>query len=348
MASAAIAENEIEVLRAQIKDLEKLWQHDILQRQAREALLQSELLELKASLSTAKDSEKREVDLLRRRIKTADALLSYLKSKARIMAIPRFAHTSCGIRRQDGVGLVDKRGVPMTQWLKDMKPSSLEFSSLRNLDTALGSQSTEKHSSQDQGDGEYIEHIARAVMQVTDVMEVMLKRAIIAEAEIDAEKEKAKASQDEVKRKTLQLESMWTRVEEMEKVAIGTSGVLKEMQLKLEDMEQETSRQRLRAAENEQELSKVRHDFGVLRSSIDSIISARETVVTLEKRVQEMESISERLSAHVVSLEAGKHKKEAEVAELLVENDRFRAQLDIKEAELVAMKQQVRLLFKQH
>lgn len=130
----------------------------------------------------------------------------------------------------------------------------------------------------------------------------------------------------------------------MEKVAIGTSGVLKEMQSKLEDMEQETSRQRQCAAENEHELSKVRHDFGVLKSSIDSLVTARETIVTLEKRVQEMESISERLNAHVVSLEAGKRRKEAEVAEIIVENDKLRARLDFKEAELVAMGQQIRVL----
>ena len=137
-------------------------------------------------------------------------------------------------------------------------------------------------------------------MHVTDIMELLLKRAIIAETDMDNEREKAKASQAEVKYKALQLEGMWTRVQEMEKVAIGTSSVLKEMQVKLEDMEHETSRQRQRAAENEQELSKVRHDFGMLRSSIENLVTARETIVTLEKRVQEMEGISERYVLNLV------------------------------------------------
>lgn len=332
-------EKEVETLRAQLEQLEKLWQKDVLRSLARETLLKSELLELKASLCAAESNGKSELDLLRRRVKTADTLLSYLKSKARIMAIPRFAHTSCGIKRQEGVGLVDKRGVPMTQWKNNMKPAFLE----QSFDSESGSKAFE-HNSQELGDGEYIERIARAVMQVTDVMEVLLKRAILAESDMDSERVKTKTSQDEVKQKTLQLESMWSRVQEMEKVAIGTSGVLKEMQLKLEDMEHETSRQRQRAAENEQELSKVRHDFGVLRSSIESLVTSRETIMTLEKRVQEMEGISERMSAHIVNLEAGKRRKEAEVAEFLTENDSLRAQLDLKEAELAAMRQQVRLI----
>lgn len=201
MAGAASADNETDILRSQVKHLEKLWQHDILQNQAREALLESELLQLRASLAVTEDIGKREVDLLKRRVKTADTLLSYLKSKARIMSMPRFAHTSCGIKQQEGVGLVDKWGVPMTQWKNDMKHSYLELSCLRSLDPCLGVKNSEKHGSQEQGDGEYIERIARAVMQVTDVMEVLLKRAIIAEAETDAEKGKTKASQDEVKKK---------------------------------------------------------------------------------------------------------------------------------------------------
>ncbi|KAI5083090.1 hypothetical protein GOP47_0002833 [Adiantum capillus-veneris] len=231
----------------------------------------------------------------------------------------------------------------MSQWKNNMKPAFLEQQTL-DSEAQLGSKVFEQNS-QDLGEGEYIERIARAVMQVTDVMEVLLKRAILAESDMDAEREKTKASQDEVKQKTLQLEGMWNRVQEMEKVAIGTSGVLKEMQSKLEDMEQETCRQRQRAAENEQELSKVRNDFGVLRSRIEGLVTSRETIMTLEKRVQEMEGISERMSAHIMNLEAGKRRKEAEVAEFLAENDSLRAQLDFKEAELAAMRQQVRQMF---
>ncbi|KAH7421999.1 hypothetical protein KP509_13G085500 [Ceratopteris richardii] len=335
---------KVQILRAQIEQLEKLLQRDAMRRLARETLLKSELTELKAALSSAESREKSELDLLRQRVKTADTLLSYLKSKARIMTIPRFAHTSCGIKRLEGVGLVDKRGIPMAQWKENMKSAFLDQQSF-DSENQIGSKVFDQ-GSQDLVEGEYIERIARIVMQVTDVMEVLLKRAILAEADMDEERQKAKASQEEVNQKNLQLECMWSRVQEMEKVAVGTSSVLKEMQSKLEDMEQETCRQRQRAAENEQELSKVRHDFGVLRSRIESLVTSSErTIMTLEKRVEEMEGISERMSAHIVNLEAGKRKKEAEVAEFLSENDDLRAQLDFKEAELAAMRQQVRQMY---
>jgi soluble cytochrome b562 len=98
----------------------------------------------------------------------------------------------------------------------------------------------------------------------------------------------------QVRKKALQISSMWRRVEEMEQVAKGTSGMLKQMQEKLEAMETETSQQRQRASDNEQELSRVRHDFGVLRISVDNLIKARETIHLLEKRIHEVEMLSER------------------------------------------------------
>ena len=49
----------------------------------------------------------------------------------------------------------------------------------------------------------------------------------------------------------------------------------------------------------------------------------------------------------MVTLESGKRRKEAEVAEFLVENDNLREQLDLKETELSAMRQQLRAMFKE-
>eukprot|EP01018_Ginkgo_biloba_P016720 Gb_37721 [translate_table: standard] len=332
-------DREKELMKAQLRQMENMWQRELARRQAREALLESELTEVKAHLSNAEKSDKREADLLWRRVKTADTLLAYLKSKARIMAIPRFAYTSCGIKRQEGVGLVDKKGVPMADWCKDVDISLFENPVSRKWDKNI-----DKQGSLEQGDGEYIEQIVKAVMLVTDVMEMLLKRVIMAETEMGLEKEKTKASQDEVRKKALQIESMWARVEEMEKVAMGTNGVLKEMQQKLEDMEQETFRQRQRATENEQELFRVRHDFEVLRSSIDSLVSARETLLSSEKQIQEMEKIFERLTARTAILESANKQKEAEVCDLLTTNDKLKGLLDLKEAQLVAMKEQCKLI----
>ncbi|KAL2623141.1 hypothetical protein R1flu_003346 [Riccia fluitans] len=340
------SEVEIEALKAQVTKTQKLWQDDLSKWQTREARLESEVDELKEQLVDVEENAKKEADLLSRRMKTADTLLRYLKSKAKIMAIPRYARTSCGIKQQDGVGLVDKRGVPMAEWNNPADIPMFGNASKSGRDQGLCPSLEEENLSLlgKSGDGEYVERMAIMVMQVTEVMEMLLKRAIMAETQAEAEKEKNVMSQEELLKKTVQIENMWARVEEMEKVAIGTSGVLKDMQCKLEDMELETTRQRQRAAENEQELSRVRHDFGLLRSSVDNLVKARETIRCMEKRIYEAEDLSERLTARVLSLESGKKQKETEVERLLVENDSLRSTLDLKTAELSAAGDQVRIL----
>ncbi|GLJ43414.1 hypothetical protein SUGI_0902040 [Cryptomeria japonica] len=336
---------EKKLLKAQISQMEDIWQGEFTRRQNREDLLESELLIVKECLLNAEKRQKKEVDLLRQRVKTADSLLSYLKSKARIMSMPRFGYISCGIKCQEGVGFVDKKGVPMSEWCKDVNLSLFESSKAKETEENSVSKAKEELvGSKEQSDEEYTERIATTVMLVTDVMEVLLKRTIIAETEIVLEKKKASASQDQVKKKALQIESMWARVEEMEKVAKGTSGVLKEMQQKLEDMEQETSRQRQRATENEQELCRVRHDFEVLRSSIDNLVGARESLLSSEKRIQEMEKALEGAHAKVANLESVNKQKGTEVCDLLKTNDRLRASLDLKESELTAMREQCKIL----
>ncbi|KAL3687078.1 hypothetical protein R1sor_013387 [Riccia sorocarpa] len=342
-------EVEIEALKEQVNKTQRLWQDDLSKWQTREAQLESEVEELKEQLVDVEGSARKEAELLTRRMKTADTLLRYLKSKAKIMSIPRYARTSCGIKQQEGVGLVDKRGVPMAEWNNPANIPLFGNASKSGIDKGLSSSLEDENFSLlgKTGDGEYVERMAIMVMQVTEVMEVLLKRAIMAGAEAEAEKERNLISQEELVKKTVQIENMWARVEEMERVAIGTSGVLKDMQSKLEDMEQETTRQRQRAAENEQELSRVRHDFGILRSSVDNLVKARETIRCMEKRIHEAEDLSERLTARVLSLESGKKQKETEVERLLVENDGLRSSLDFKTAELSAASDQVRYLVEQ-
>lgn len=338
-------DTEKELLKAQIREMKDTWQVELTHRQAREDLLESELLEVKECLLSAGEREKNEVDHLRRRVKTANNLLSFLKSKARIMSMPGFAYTACGIKYEEGVGFVDKKGVPMGEWCKDPNISLFESSKVKGC----GQNSDPKCEGDmvgptEQSEEEYVEQIAMSVMLVNDVMEVLLKRTIIAETEIALERKKANVSQDQVKKKALQIENMWARVEEMENVAKGTSGVLKEMQQKLEHMEQETLRQRQRAAQNEQELSRVRHDFEVLRSNIDNLTGTRESLLSSEKRLQEMEKVLERLTSKAANLEGANKQKDMEVRDLLKTNDGLKASLDIKEAELSAMREQCKVL----
>ncbi|RWV84336.1 hypothetical protein BHE74_00057537 [Ensete ventricosum] len=148
----------------------------------------------------------------------------------------------------------------------------------------------------------------------------LIKRAIKAETEAATEKEKVKLGLEENKRKTLQIQDMTLKVKEMEKFALGTNTLLNEMRQKVTDMVEETSRQRQRAAENEQELHRVNQDFDSL--SLSLICSMH------------------RLVAETTHLENEKIKKEAEVQKLIEENVRVRTLLDKKEAQLLAMNEQ--------
>lgn len=54
----------------------------------------------------------------------------------------------------------------------------------------------------------------------------LVKRVIVAESEAANEKEKVRMGLEEVRKKTIQVESMSAKVEEMENFAVGTNGML--------------------------------------------------------------------------------------------------------------------------
>ncbi|ERM95060.1 hypothetical protein AMTRI_Chr07g30460 [Amborella trichopoda] len=325
-------EGDLEALKSQLHQLRIDWQQELDKRHSLEEALESKITEVKVCVS---NSERKESEILWRRVKTANTLLAYLRSKARIMAIPHLAHTSCGIRHQEGVGYIDKDGTPLTEWSKGINLSHYE---------GFGEENWLKEGSLGEHDGEYVAQIMKSVMLVTDVMESLVKRVIIAEGETSTEREKVSLTQEEIKKKAVQIESMALRVEEMGKLAMGTNAILRDMQMKLEEMERETSRQRQRASENEQELSRVRQEFENLRSSVRGLISVRETLLSSERQFQTMEKLFERLIAKTTLLESMNMQNEAEVWTLLKENDRLVAQLDLKEAQLVAMKEQCKIM----
>ncbi|KAL0332725.1 UNVERIFIED_CONTAM: hypothetical protein Scaly_2174000 [Sesamum calycinum] len=202
--------------------------------------------------------------------------------------------------------------------------------------TALSSE----EGSLDEQDGVYISELLKSVQMVTDVMESLVKRIIMAESETAIEKQKVTVGQEEIKKKAVQIENMSIKLEEMEQFAMGTNSILNEMRQRVEDLVEETSRQRQRAAENEQELCRVKQDFESLKSYVSTLISVRETLLSSEKQFQTIEKHFERLVAKTSQLENEKMQKEAEVQKLMEENVRLSALLDKKEAQLVAMNEQ--------
>lgn len=301
--------------------------------------LQAKLLEVKASIQGSEEDTKKELDVLWHRVRTATTLMTYLKAKARVVAVPDLAHSSCGIKELDGVGIVDKNGIPLSSWTRDV-----DLSSFNDADDELWIRLSSKHGQLDEQDGSYMSELLRSVQLVTDVMESLVKRIIMAESETAIEKDKVTVGEEEIKRKTLLIENMSIKLEEMERFALGTNLILTEMRQRVEDLVEETSRQRQRAAENEQELCRVKTDFESLKSYVSNLVSVRETILSSEKQFQTIERLFERLVAKSTQLESEKTQKEAEVEKLMEENVRLTALLDKKEAQLLAMNEQCKVM----
>ncbi|XP_027346603.1 uncharacterized protein LOC113858259 isoform X1 [Abrus precatorius] len=333
------ADEDTSALKSQISQAQETWRQEMERSQSQVDVLQARVMEVKACIEGSEEDAKRELEVLWRRVKTASTLLSYLKSKARIMAVPHLAHTSCGIKKLDGIGMVDKDGIPLSGWSRNV-----DLSSFDGLDEESWIGINHQHGSLDEQDAVYIGELLKSVQMVTDVMEALVKRVLLAESETTIEKEKVSLGKEEIMRKSAQLESMSIKLEEMERFAMGTNGILNDMRQRVADLVEETTRQRQRAAENEEELSRVKREFESLKSYVSSLITVRETLLSSEKQFQTIERLFERLVGKTTQLEGEKMQKEAEVQKLMEENVRLSALLDKKEAQLLALNEQCKMM----
>ncbi|RYQ79878.1 hypothetical protein Ahy_Scaffold1g106656 isoform D [Arachis hypogaea] len=257
-------------------------------------------MEVKDYMQGSEEDANKVLEVLWRRVKTASTLLTYLKAKARLMAVPDLAHASCGIKELEG--------------------------------------------SLDEQDGAYLGEVLKSVQMVADVMEALVKRVILAESETAVEKEKVSVSQEEIKQKSAQLENMSMKLKEMERFALNTSNILNDVRQRVVGLVEETTRQRQLAAENEEELCRVRREFESLKSYVSSLLTVRETLLSSEKQFQTIEKLFERLVAKTTQLEGEKMQKEAEVQKLMEENVRLSTLLDKKEAQLLALNEQCKVM----
>ncbi|TKY55886.1 coiled-coil domain-containing protein 73 [Spatholobus suberectus] len=333
------ADEDMSALKSKPSQSHETWKQEMERSQSQADVLQARIMEVKACIQGSEEDAKKELEVLWRRVKTTATLLTYLKSKARIMAVPHLAHTSCGIKKLDGVGLVDKDGIPLSGWSRNVDLSSFDGP---DEESWIGINS--QHGSLDKQDAAYIGEILKSVQMVTDVMEALVKRVLLAESETTTEKEKVSLGQEEIMRKSAQLENMSMKLEEMERFALGTNGILNDMRQRVADLVEETTRQRQRAAENEEELSRVKREFESLKSYVSSLITVRETLLSSEKQFQTIERLFERLVGKTTQLEGEKMQKEAEVQKLMEENVRLSALLDKKEAQLLALNEQCKMM----
>lgn len=286
------AENDVDLstLKSQLSQTHEVWKQEMERSESQVDVLHAKLMEVKACIQGSDEDAKQELEVLWRRVKTTATLLIYLKSKARIMAVPHLAHTSCGIKQLEGVGFIDKNGTPLSGWSRNIDLSSFDGP---DEETWLGI--SRQHVLLDEQDAAYTGELLKSVQMVTDVMEALVKRVILAESETSIEKEKVTLGQEEIKKKSIQIDNMSLKLEEMERFALGTNCILNEMRQRVEDLVDETSRQRQRAAENEQELCRVKRDFESLKSYVSSLITVRETLLSSEKQFQTIERLFERL-----------------------------------------------------
>lgn len=327
------------------------WKQDLEIFQSQVDSLRGKLLELKVGIQCTKDDEKSELDLLWCKVGTISTLLAYLKSKARNMAVMHLSQCACAIKHEDGMKLMNLHDTTLSDCSKGMSPFenlskeplltlskepslTLPKETLLASNFKLGSLKTNVQACT--GD------VLKSVGMVTDIMESLVKRVIAAETEVANEKEKVSLGLTELRRRALQIERMSAKFKEMENFAAGTNDKLNEMRQKVEYMVQETSRQKQHAAENEQELSRVKQDFEMLKSYVNHLIRSRE-VLSSESQLQTRE-VFDRLVEKNSRLENEKVQKEAEVQKLMDQNINLRNLLDKKDTQLLAMNEQCKFM----
>ncbi|VVA99434.1 unnamed protein product [Arabis nemorensis] len=302
-----------------------LWNSELESRRLQVDSLEAELVDVKAYLDFGSEEDARkELGVLSGRVRTTATMLRYLRSKARVLAIPDLAHLSCEVEQIEMKGLDggsssegDRSAIPETRMYR-------------------GSLGVE--------DGVYTNEMLQSIEMVTDVLESLVRRVTEAESETAVQKERALLGEEEISRKTVQIENLSLKLEEMEEFAHGTNSVLNEMRERIEELVVETMRQKEKAFENEEELCRVKREFESLKSYVSTFTNVRETLLSSERQFRTIEELFERLVTKTTQLEGEKAQKEVEVQKLMEENVKLKALLDKKEAQLLALNEQCKVM----
>ncbi|CAM8890457.1 unnamed protein product [Rhodiola kirilowii] len=126
---------DVPAMKPQSIETDAAWKQGVEQSQDQVDVLLAKLMEVKACIQGSEGDTKKELDFLWRRVKTTATLLTYLKSKARVMAALNLAMSSCGIKQLEGVGLVDRNGTPLSGWSRSLDLSSFDGP---NVETWIG------------------------------------------------------------------------------------------------------------------------------------------------------------------------------------------------------------------
>ncbi|VVB10072.1 unnamed protein product [Arabis nemorensis] len=286
--------------------------------------LQAVLVHVESYLKEGSEEDARKgLGVLLGRVESAAASLRYLRSKATILTLPGLAHSSLGVEQSE---LKDDSLVSQVA-----KNISVLSSHNPGEDTLAGTSKSHIE------DGAYTRKILQSIHDVTDVLESLVTRVIAAESETSFQKKRVTISEEEIRRKKIQIETVSLRLEEMKKAILGSKTILDETTETIKRLVEDRRRDRERAVENEEELHRMKTECESLRNYINTST----TPISSERQFQTMEA---RLVAKSTQLEGEKAQKEVEVQKLMEENVKLTALLDKKEAQLLALNEQCKVM----
>ncbi|KAH0900688.1 hypothetical protein HID58_040191 [Brassica napus] len=271
-------------------------------------------LELKfGQLHIDYNSQAEELGVLLDRVKSAAESLHILRSKARILAVPG----------AEQLELEDDGSV--SEVVKDIISLLTFTGTSKNQDSLVVTE-----------DGAMLQ----SIQMVADVLESLLRRAAAAESEASFQKERVIISEEEIRRKTVQIENLSLRLEEMKQIVHENKDVLDETVEIIKKLVEDSRKDREKAVENEEELRRVKTEFESLTNYVNTSTNVVETLLSSERQFQTIEA------RFVISaqLEGEKAQKEVEVQKLMEENVKLTALLDKKEAQLQALNEQCKVM----
>lgn len=265
------------------REATEIWRTELESRRLQVDSLEAQLVDVKAYLEFGSEEEARkELGVLSGRVRSTATMLRYLRSKARVLAIPDLANVSCEMELK-GLNLLEKDGGSSSEGDRNTTETR----------RYLGSLGIE--------DGAYTNEMLQSIEMVTDVLDSLVRRVTAAESETAVQKERALLGDEEISRKTVQIENLSLKLEEMERFAHGTNSVLNEMRERIEELVEETMRQREKAVENEEELCRVKREFESLKSYVSTFTNVRETLLSSERQFKTIEELFERSVSYLLT-----------------------------------------------
>ncbi|CAA7035739.1 unnamed protein product [Microthlaspi erraticum] len=180
----------------------------------------------------------------------------------------------------------------------------------------------------------------QSIQMVADVLESLLRKVTSAESETSFQKERLVVREEEIRRKTVQIENMSLRLGEMKRILNGNKTMLDETEEIIKKLVEDSRRAKEIAVENEEELRRVKTECESLRNYVNTITSpdAVETLLSSDGQLHCM------LVAKSTQLEGEKAQKEVEIQKLMEENVKLATLLDKKEAQLLALNEQCKFM----